>query len=87
MDNNLREAAENFMSTPEGSKLKGRKKELKNLTESRDGRLVRDTLEKAGFENAVRSGDTGAVSDAISKVMSTESGARLLEKLRTMMNG
>ncbi len=46
---------------------------------------MKELLEKSGFEDAIRRGDTGALRDAVASVLKTGSGARLAESLREMM--
>lgn len=85
MSDNFNKAAEKFMETEDGRKISGKKKELEALADTRDGRQVKAMLQKGNLEEALSSGDTDKVKQTISNVLQTESGARLMEQLRKMM--
>ncbi len=87
MDEKLQKAAEKFMSTAEGKRLAGKKNDLQSLASSRDGEAVRGILAKGGFEDAVRKGDTDAIKNALTQVVSTDAGSRLLQQLQRLMDG
>ena len=85
MSENLNKAAEKFMESEDGKKISGKKKELEALADTRDGRKVKAMLQNEKLEEALSSGDTEKVKATISGVLQTESGARLMEQLRKMM--
>jgi hypothetical protein len=85
MDNDLQRTAEKFMSTADGKKLADKKEDIEKLASSKDGETVKAILQRGGFEDAVKSGDTDAIKSAISKVVSTDAGSRLLQQLQQMM--
>ena len=85
MEKDLQKAAEKFLSGEDGKKIAGKKGEIERLAASRDGEQVRAQLQRNGFEDAVKKGDTEAMKNAISSVLKTEEGARLMRQLQSMM--
>ena len=85
MSTDFKKAAEDFMSSGDGRKLAGKKDEIERLASSKDGETVRSILQKGGFGDAVKSGDTEAIKKAINNVVNTDAGARLLQQLQKMM--
>lgn len=85
MADNFNKAAEKFMASEDGKKISGKKKELEALAETQDGKKVKAMLENGNLEEALSSGNTDKVKETISSVLQTESGARLMEQLKRMM--
>lgn len=85
MQSDLKNAADKFLAGEDGKQLSRKKEDLQRLASSPDGNEVRSMLEKGGFEDAVRRGDTGAIKNAVSDIMRTESGARLVRELQALM--
>lgn len=85
MQSDLKNAADKFLAGEDGKRLVQKKDDLQRLASSADGEKVRSMLEKGGFEDAVRRGDAGAVKDAVSDIMRTDSGARLMRELQALM--
>jgi hypothetical protein len=73
------------MSSDEGKKISGKKKELQQLADTSDGQKVKEMLQKVGIEDALESGDTDTVKKTILGVMNTDEGARLFSQLKKMM--
>ena len=85
MDNQVSDLAGRFMESEDGKRIAGKQEDIRRIAASRDGEDVKTMLRKAGFEEAVRQGDTAALRDAVSRVIRTESGARLLKNLQELM--
>lgn len=85
MDNDLTKQAEKFLSGEEGRRVAGKKAEIERIAASRDGERVKAMLQRSGFEDAVRRGDTAALRDALSGVMKTDSGKQLISQLQELM--
>ena len=85
MANDLKNAADRFMSTPEGKKLAGKKGQLEKLASSRDGQAVKSILRGRNIEEAVKKGDTEAIKSALSEILKTDAGARLASQLQELM--
>lgn len=85
MDKDLKHAADSFLAGEDGKKIAGKRSEIERLASSSDGERVKAMLDSAGFEDAVRRGDTKALRDALSGVMKTDSGARLMKNLQELM--
>lgn len=64
----------------------GKKDRLKSLAADADGLAVSRMLDPAAVEKAAKSGDADALKDILSKVLSTDEGKRLAEKLKNAMN-
>lgn len=77
-----------FLNTPAGAKLAGKKEELGKLINSPEGRKVKEML--SGDENnvmtAIENGDTAVLQKTLSNILKTEEGSRLAEQLLKMMN-
>ncbi len=86
MDNDLRRAADSFLSGEDGKKIADKRSEIERLASSSDGESVKAMLDSAGFEDAVRRGDTNALRDALSGIIKTDSGARLVKNLQELMS-
>ncbi len=85
MDNELQKTADRFLSGDDGKKIAEKRGDIERLASSPDGERVRAALKKGGFEDAVRRGDTNAVKSAVENILKTDSGARLVESLRSLM--
>lgn len=85
MGNELQNAAERYLSGAEGKVLSEKRGEIQRIAASGDGEKVRAMLEKGGFEKAVRDGDAESVKKAVTDVLNTDAGARLVDKLREIM--
>lgn len=64
----------------------GKKDRLKSLAADADGLAVSRMLDPAAVEKAAKSGDADALKDILSRVLSTDEGKRLAEKLKNAMN-
>lgn len=85
MADKLNDIAGSFMSSDEGKKISGKKKELQQLADTSDGQKVKEMLQNGGIEDALESGDTDTVKKTILGVMNTDEGARLFSQLKKMM--
>lgn len=85
MQSDLKNAADKFLAGDGGKEISRKKDDLQRLAASADGERVRSLLERGGFEDAVRRGDTLAVKNAVSDIMKTESGARFMRELQALM--
>ena len=85
MENELDRLSRDFLSGSEGKKISGKKADIERIAASADGERVRTMLEAGGFEDAVRRGDANALRASLEQVMKTESGARLVENLKALM--
>lgn len=63
----------------------GKKDRLKTLADSADGIAVSRMLDPAAVERAAKSGDTAALQGMLSRVLSTDEGKRLAERLKKAM--
>lgn len=63
----------------------GKKDRLKTLADSADGIAVSRMLDPAAVEKAAKSGDTAALQGMLSRVLSTDEGKRLAERLKKAM--
>lgn len=82
MKNSFENLVGEFLSGPGGEKIGANKNKLQKLATSEDGKKVKEMLEKNGpIDEAIASGNMDAIKSAISDVMKTESGARLIKQL------
>ena len=77
-----------FLNTPAGAMLSGKKDEIGKLIESPEGQKVKDMLsgDEANVLAAIENGDMAVLKKTLSNILSTEEGSRLAEQLLKMMN-
>lgn len=83
----LNKAADDFLSTPAGAKLSGKKDELKKLVNSADGQKVKSMLSgnEADVMAAIENGDLAVLQKTLSQILKTEEGSRIADQLMKMM--
>lgn len=64
---------------------RGKADAVRQLAESEDGVQLSRMLSAGEAERAAKSGDTQAISELISRVLSTDAGKRLAENVKKMM--
>lgn len=84
----LNKMSDDFLNTPAGAKLVGKKEELGKLIGSPEGQKVKDML--SGNEKnvmaAIENGDMAVLQKTLSGILKTEECSRLAEQLLKMMN-
>ncbi len=78
-------AAEDFMSSEHGKKLSANRVGLEKIANSSEGRKIRSMLEQQNIEETIESGDIAALKSALSNVMNTEAGTRLMSEISKIM--
>lgn len=63
----------------------GKGEKLKSIADSAEGKAISRMVDPARVEQAAKSGDTAALRDILSQVLSTDEGKRLAEKLKKAM--
>ncbi len=63
----------------------GKGERLKSLADTAEGKAVSRMVAQEKLERAAKSGDTAALKDILSQVLSTDEGKRLAEKLKKAM--
>lgn len=63
----------------------GKGEKLKSIADSAEGKAISRMVDSARVEQAAKSGDTAALRDILSQVLSTDEGRRLAEKLKKAM--
>lgn len=63
----------------------GKGERLKSLADTAEGKAVSRMVDQEKLEQAAKSGDTAALKDILSQVLSTDEGKRLAEKLKKAM--
>lgn len=63
----------------------GKGERLKSLADTAEGKAVSRMVDQGKLERAAKSGDTAALKDILSQVLSTDEGKRLAEKLKKAM--
>ena len=63
----------------------GKGEKLKSIADSAEGKAISRMVDSARVEQAAKSGDTAALKDILSQVLSTDEGKRLAEKLKKAM--
>ena len=63
----------------------GKGEKLKSIADSAEGKAISRMVDSARVEQAAKSGDTAALRDILSQVLSTDEGKCLAEKLKKAM--
>ena len=63
----------------------GKGEKLKSIADSAEGKAISRMVDQEKLERAAKSGDTAALKDILSQVLSTDEGKRLAEKLKKAM--
>ena len=64
---------------------RGKADALKSIADSEDGRRLSQMFDAKAVEQAAKSGDTRALRDILSQVLSTSEGQRLMENVKKAM--
>lgn len=64
---------------------RGKTNDIKRLAESADGQKLGQMVDSKQIERAAASGDSEAIRNILSSVLSTEEGRRIAENVRRMM--
>jgi hypothetical protein len=83
----LNKMSDDFLKTPVGAKLAGKKDELGRLIASPVGQKVKEMLsgDEKNVMAAIENGDTAALQKTLSGILKTEEGSRLAEQLLKLM--
>lgn len=76
---------QNFEHLGKELERRGKTEEVKRLAESPEGQKLAGMIDPAQIEQAARSGDSEALRQMLSSVLSTQEGRRLAESVRKMM--
>ena len=77
-----------FLNTPAGSMLSGKKEEIGKLIDTPEAQKVKELLsgDEANVMAALENGDMAVLKKTLSNILKTEEGSRLAEQLLKMMN-
>lgn len=64
----------------------GKTADIKRLAESEDGKKIRSMIDAEKLKKAAGSGDSKALHELLSGVLSTDEGKRLAESLKKLLN-
>ena len=78
---------QNFEQLGKELERRGKTDEMKRLAESEEGKRLAGMIDSTQLQQAARSGDTEALRQMLSTVLSTREGQRLAENVRKMMEG
>ncbi len=83
----IKNAANAFLSSQGGDKLKGKLGEVEKLAESADGKAVEAILQQNGdaLTRALENGDTKAMQSALNDILNTQSGRNIIDQLSKLM--
>lgn len=76
---------QNFESLGRELEKRGKTEDLRKIAESADGQLLSRMIDSSAVEQAAKTGDTEALKNMVSKVLSTDEGKRLAQSLRKLM--
>ncbi len=81
-------AASDFLNTPSGKKIAGKKDDLEKLIGSPEGQNVRNMMRgsEQKLVNAIENNDTETLRKALSDILKTEDGSKIAEQLIKLMN-
>ena len=75
----------NFEDVGQELRRRGRGDDIKKLAESEDGQKLRGMIDAEKLRQAAGNGDSKALQEMLSAVLSTEEGRRLAENVRKML--
>lgn len=61
--------------------------QLQKLAESREGRMLAETLDISGLQKAAELGDARTLSSALQQILGTPEGRRLAEQVQKAVKG
>lgn len=76
---------QNFENIGRELQKQGKTDKLRSLAESADGQRLLGIIDASAVEKAAKSGDSAALRDIMSRVLSTAEGQRLAESVRQLM--
>lgn len=76
---------QNFENIGRELQKQGKTDKLRSLAESADGQRLLGIIDTSAVEKAAKSGDSAALRDIMSRVLSTAEGQRLAESVRQLM--
>jgi len=76
---------QNFENIGRELQKQGKTDKLRSLAESADGQRLLGIIDASAVERAAKSGDSAALRDIMSRVLSTAEGQRLAESVRQLM--
>ena len=75
----------NFEDVGQELMRRGKTGDIKKLAESEDGQKIKGMIDAEKIQQAARSGDSKALQEMLSAVLSTDEGKRLAENVRKML--
>jgi hypothetical protein len=80
--------ANEFLNSPAGAKLSGKKDELNQLINSPEGQNVKNMLnqDEGALMTALEKGDMAVLKKALTNILKTEDGSKIAEQVMKMMN-
>jgi len=76
---------QNFENIGRELERRGKTEGIRKIAESADGQSLSRMIDASAVEQAAKSGDTEALKNMVTKVLSTDEGKRLAESLRRLM--
>ncbi|MBQ4651726.1 MAG: hypothetical protein IJB78_03305 [Oscillospiraceae bacterium] len=76
---------QNFENIGRELERRGKTDGIRKIAESADGQSLSRMIDASAVEQAAKSGDTEALKNMVTKVLSTDEGKRLAESLRRLM--
>ena len=76
---------QNFENIGRELERRGKTEGIRKIAESADGQSLSRMIDASAVEQAAKSGDTEALKNIVSKVLSTDEGKRLAQSLRRLM--
>ena len=76
---------QNFENIGRELERRGKTEGIRKIAESADGQSLSRMIDATAVEQAAKSGDTEALKNMVSKVLSTDEGKRLAQSLRRLM--
>ncbi len=76
---------QNFENIGRELERRGKTDGIRKIAESADGQSLSRMIDASAVEQAAKNGDTEALKNMVTKVLSTDEGKRLAESLRRLM--
>jgi hypothetical protein len=88
MATDFNKTANDFLNSPAGAKLSGKKGELDKLINSPAGQNVKNMIsqDEAALMTALENGDMAVLKKALTNILNTEDGSKIAEQVIKLMN-
>jgi phage baseplate assembly protein W len=85
MNDDIKKAAEQFLSTEQGQRVAAKRGELEKLASGADGKKMQQLLGTDKAQKAAAAGDMKTLTELLQGALKTEEGARIVKQLQNLI--